>query len=187
MLVQPQVQVVVEVLFGPQHSRQRLAHDIGTVGVAANLGRRDRRVERIGVAEASREHRVEVSERQVRFPGRACRQPQPDDLRLPRTDADLVVGRRLRSLLRRIHRAHFALDDETVDAVLHVGRGVVRTEKPRAVRLVLGEQQRHVGVAVQKMIGQCSLGRSHGAVSADHRVAGEHGLRERRLRSVAAR
>ena len=58
------------------------------------------------------------------------------------------MGGNLRSLLRAVHGGRVAMDDESVDAVLDVGRGVGRTEKTRMVRLILGEQQRYVGVAI---------------------------------------
>ena len=120
VLLQPGVEVVVEVLLGPQHSRQRLAHDAGTVRIVANRRRSDRVVERIGFARTVREHCVEVGERPAGIVGRTRGQPQPDDVRLAGADGRLVVGRDLRSLLRNIHRRRLAVYNEAVDAVFHV-------------------------------------------------------------------
>ena len=85
VLVEPQIEVVVEILLGPQHARQRLAQNVGPVGIAAHAVGRHRVIERVGLGEPRREHRIEIGERLAQRRRRARRQPQLQLTRLAGT------------------------------------------------------------------------------------------------------
>ena len=184
MLVEPQVEVVVEVLLGPEHAGQRLAQHVGAVGVLRDSGRGQRRIEGIGFGQALCEYCVEVGEGRARLRRLAGRQPQAQDLRLARADTEAVVGRHLGALPRRIHRSGLALHEVAVEGVLHVGRRILAAEKAHMVGLVLGEEQRHVTLDMQVVVVQRFLEQCIGVMRMHHRVACTRDLLQFGLRTA---
>ena len=60
------------------------------------------------------------------------------------------------------------MDDEAVDAVLDVRRGIPAAEQPFVVRFVLGEENWRGGIAIEVVIGQALLEQRVGMVRADY-------------------
>ena len=181
---QPCVQVIVKVLLGPQHAGERLAHHPGAVLIRLHGGGHDRGIELVGLLAPRLEDRIEVAERLGRRLRRRAHQAQADDVRCAGPDADLVVSRRLRSFLRRVHRRRITVNNEIIDAVLHVGRGVRRCEQAGVVGLVLREQERHLAFTVEEVVLQGFLKQRIGVVGVDGGMALGAGLFQHRLRAA---
>ena len=98
-----------------------------------------------------------------RWPAKAAgarREPQPNHLATrPGCTVSAIVGRHLGPVLLRIHRVLLAVDDVVVDAVLDVGTAVGHAEDPLRVGFVLGEQQRHVALAIEVALAQLGMRR----------------------------
>ena len=168
VLAQPDVQVEVVVLLGPQHSGQGLTHDHRAVLV--QRCRDDRRVELVGLRLTQRQHLVEVRERVVGARRRGGQAQVEHDLAASRDDR-LPVGSDLRAALRA-HCVGFAVNDGPVDAVLHVGRRVGLAPQAFGVRLVLAEEQVDVVADVQPVLAELFVPRRHarhGAVDGTQR------------------
>ena len=78
MFGEPFGQIEEVVLLAPKHSRQRLPHNIGRV--LADTRRRDRVVERVGLAPAQLDRLFEAAAEGIATgAGRGIGQPKPDD------------------------------------------------------------------------------------------------------------
>ena len=113
VLLEPGVEVVVEVLLGPQHSRQRLAHDVHTVGIVADGRRRDRVIERVGLARRLSNTASKSPKGWLDFAGARVVSRSRMTCVLPATDRSLVMGRDLGPLLRAVHRGRVAMHDDS--------------------------------------------------------------------------
>ena len=117
-------------------------------------------VELVGLLLPGFEHVVEASPNGLALAvalgqrRRATSQAQPDHLAFAGLHRQPVVGRGLGARLLRVHRVRLAVDDEVVDPVLDVRAAVGHAEDPLRVRLVLGEQQRRIAVAVEVALAQ---------------------------------
>ncbi len=94
------------------------------------------------------------------------------------------MRRHLRAGARRVHRGGVALDQKVVERVLDVGRRVLRSEQPCVVGLVLGEQQRRVGIDVQVVVVQRLLEQRIGVVGMHHGQPRTIELLQHRLRAA---
>ena len=163
--------VVAVVLFRPQHSGQGLAHHVRAVGT--QRGGNDRGVELIALLPAAVDHLIEcVAEETIlrargarRRDGLRVRQPQAHDGGLAWTDGQPVVGCDEGPGLVRVHHVVPTVDDGVVDPIFDVGRLVRDAEEPLHVGLVLGEQQRHVPVAVEVARAQPRVDGTHDAAA----------------------
>src|SRR4029077_19811761 len=77
------------VLLAPEHAGQRLPHHIGFI--VADLGRCDRSIELVGLAQARFKYLVEPGEWIVQLSGFERRQPQPHSSRSPSPNAQLMM------------------------------------------------------------------------------------------------
>ncbi len=160
--IQPLLHVEVIELLGPQQTGQRPALDqpLGRVQFGPLHGI----VEGTGLGPALRHQFVKAVKRVggrriVRLP-----QAQADDALLARRHIQRVMAGRFGTRGVRIHRPLFAIDQVTVEGILHVRRGRVqrgigRAKKAFAIRLVFGKQQRRV-------VG------GHQSITAENRVLG---------------
>ena len=83
-----------------------------------------------------------------------------------------MVRRHLRAGAVRVHCRCVTVDQELVERVLDVGRGVGRAEQPGVVVLVIGEQQRHLGIDMQVVVAERLLEQRVGMVHLHHRPPG---------------
>ena len=90
VLLQPLVDLEAEVLLGPQHSGQRLAHDVCLVLVEAR--RRDGAIELVGFGRSRREQFGEILERITHVSRSDIAQPQLDGLLLTGFNRQLIMG-----------------------------------------------------------------------------------------------
>src|SRR6516162_6991937 len=142
---EPFIGMVKEILLAPQHPRQRLSHDIGRV--LACGGRCYRPIKLVSLVPARLYDLIKFLAKPV--PRYRVAQPQPDDSGLANRDLELIVRCRLCPGLGRIDSVLPARHDIVVDAILDVG-GRVRTAKdPLIVRIVFGEQEARIAVAMQ--------------------------------------
>ena len=147
--VQPAGDVVVEQLLAPQHARGRLPQHQRLI--RARAGRRQLRIELVGLGPALRHHLVEVLADRGRRLGRraatpGCGRPQPEPQLggLPGRHGDLVPERAFGPGADGVDRGR-AVDHVVVDAVLGIGRDRFGAVQPGQVGLVLAEQQLRVG------------------------------------------
>ena len=148
VLVQPVVTVEEEELLAPEHAGDGLAHHVGRV--LTHRWRRHRLVKLIGFTKPVSEDVIELlSKGFALLVRRTLGEPQANHFSLTGADIDLVVRRDLGALLFGVHCALIALHHAVVDAVLDVRTLVLLLsgEKPLVVRLVLGEEQRHLAFA----------------------------------------
>ena len=105
-------------------------------------GRRDVRVEVVGVCLSFCENLVERRPEERALRCRSCvPQPQSDGDLPPRRHGEPIIGGHLGADLLRIHGPLLALDDVVADAVLDEWRAVDAAVDAGLVGLVLGEQQ----------------------------------------------
>ena len=156
VLAQPAVHVVLVVLLAPQQPGQRLAHHHRRVGRKRRGD--DRRVELVGLVAAGLQHLIEVGTQRVTR-CRARGQAHTDRGALARPQLQHVVGGHLGARAGRIDRVGVAPDDEVVDRVLDVRRGVRGAEEALVVGLVLAEQQLRRGVGAQQPLPQLRVRR----------------------------
>ena len=156
-LGEPFLHVVDVGLLGPEQTGCPLPENRG--GVGAERLRRMAGVERIGLALALREDRVERRHRIVQLLGRARAQAQAHRGGLAGVDVDQGVRRRLGPLLGRVHRVAPPLDDVVVDSVLLVGRRIGLTPQAIVVGLVVSEQQLARPLAIEEALAQRRVAR----------------------------
>ena len=130
--VEPGSHLVVVVLFGPQHSRQCLPHDVP--GIIGKILRNDAGVKLIGLSNAFGEDPIEaLTERpasrcchllRLRAAALALRvggsQAQIDAHGLSWPQRERIMSRGFRSNIRRIHSSGIVLDDGIVDTILDI-------------------------------------------------------------------
>jgi hypothetical protein len=174
VLLQPARDVVVVELLAPEHPGERLAED--ERGVGAHPGGDDGGVERVGLASTRVEDLGErLAERRRRdAPGRRRRESQAELDGCPRLDRELVVRRRLRPRLRRVHGVPLTVDEVAIERVLHPRTRVRLAEDAEAVRLVLGEQQRGTAVAVEVPVAELGMVGHDDAHAIEARAPAEH-------------
>ena len=146
-LIQPDVEVVIVVLLAPEHPGQRLAHHAGLVFAGGR--RRDRGVELVGLGATLAQHGLEVVAQRITAVERRAEivEPQPNRRRSAALDGQTMVRGHLGAAAVGVHGADSPPDHVLVDAILDVRRPVWLPVQALAVRLVLGEQQRHVVLA----------------------------------------
>ncbi len=175
VFVQPVVAVEEVELLAPQHAGDGLAHHVGRVRGDGRRGHRA--VERVRLLQPDGYGLVKLRAEAgcgIGFPTLAgsglAGQAQPHGRRLSGGDVQPIVRRDLGALLSGIHRALVALHHAVVDAVLDV-RGVVLMsgEEPLVVRLVFGEEQRHLAFAAEGVLPQRRI-RCRGRACARRRV-----------------
>jgi len=146
VLDQPPLHVVRVVLLGPQHPGQRLPDDPTLLVGHLRMGKA--RVELVGLGLAPVDQLVELSRDRVRTEV-GVGQPQPYGRAAAGRDVEDVVRGGLGADPVRVHRTGLAADDVPADPVLDERRVGGAPVEPLGVGLVLGEQQRDVGIAVQ--------------------------------------
>src|SRR5262249_47075523 len=132
---EPAVDLVMVILLAPEQSREDLTLDTALVG--RECGWLDSVVEGVGLGLALGEVLVEVGEwlRQI-----ARREAELNDPRLPWLYRRREVRGHLAAALA-IGRALIAMNDEVVDPILHIGRGVRGAKEQPVVGLVLAEEE----------------------------------------------
>src|SRR6516165_946393 len=146
MFHEPFIGMVKEILLAPQHPGQRLPHDIGRI--LAYAGRRYRPIKLVGLAPARLYDLIKFLAKRV--PRYRVAKPQADDSGLASRDLELIVRRRLGPNLGRIDGLLPAGHNIVVDAILDVGRCVWTAKDPLVVRVVFGEQQARITIAMQQ-------------------------------------
>ena len=131
MLFQPLIEVVVIVLFGPQHPRQRLPHDHGIFGI--ELIRCDGLIKSIGLPLAILKNRFETLAQRIALVGQIgpaqgawsnIAEPQVEHLSASGSHLQRVVGRRLGPPLPRVDAFFLPLNEVVVDPVFRIGSRV---------------------------------------------------------------
>ena len=151
MLLEPLGQVEEVGPLAPQHTRQRLPHDVGRVLVDA--GWLYGAVELVGVLLSGGHDLGEAAAEGIADGvGRGLGQPQADNGGLAPPNVDLVMRSGLGPLLPQVDGFLPPRGDEIVDPVLHVGSGVRGAEQPLVVGLVFSEQQRRLSLAIQEIV-----------------------------------
>ena len=144
-LTQPQVDVEVVALFGPQHSRQRLPHD--RLGILAHGRRCDGVVELIRFGPPGRDQLAGPGKRRRELRSLAGETHQ--HRRLPACgDFETDVRGRLGSLVIRVYGAR-TVQQVVADAVLGKAGRAAGTPQAGRIRFVLAEQQVRVRPGVQ--------------------------------------
>ena len=171
---EPAVHVVVKILFAPEQSAERLAHDVLPVrrdGVGY-----DGSVEIVRFALARGEDTVEFTVERLTAGGYRVAEPQTQGCRLARCHRRVIVGGRFRSRFRRVHGVLCAMNDIVVDPVLDSGRAVLGAEKLLRVGFVFGEEKLRLALAVEPAIAVIVVmdferGDLRGFIPADARLA----------------
>ena len=168
-------------LLAPKHSGERLPHDVRLVGTDGS--RNDSGVEFVGFRPPGRHHGIEpVAERCCLRPirkhhcvGGDIRQAETDHSGSAGRHGDPIVGGGLRPHLLGIDRPVLTVDDVVIDSILDERRAVRDAEDSQSIRLVLGEEERGIALAVQEPFAEGPMG------SPDYRPArGTGNLREGR-------
>ena len=155
MFLEPFVGIVKEVLLAPQHPGQRLPHH--TRLIFADAGRGYRLIERVGLVPALLDDLIELAAEGI--PGGSVAQPQPDDGGFAGAHVELIVRGGLGPRLVRVDGLLPARHDIIVDPILDIRRRVGCAEQPLVVRVVFGEQQLRISVAMQQEAAELGMRR----------------------------
>ena len=159
VLLQPLVPVEEVELLAPEHPGERLAHHVRLI--RGDRGRGHGAVELVRLLEPRREDPVEVPEGIARRPAStACRGAAAPSCDPPGAIVARWCAATLVPCLAGFTLSLPAVDHELVDAVLDVGAlALAPREEPLVVRLVLGEEQRDVALAVQRVLPEQGMRR----------------------------
>ena len=155
-LGQPSIDVVVVELFRPQHTGERLPHDVLLVGV--HRSRDDRGVELVGfrlaIVHDGVESAAESPVARLRARSGWGRQPKPQHLRLAGGHRHRIQRRRLGAGAFGIHRLLAAVHDVRVERILHVRSAISSLVEALVVGFVFREEQARRTIGVQVQVAQ---------------------------------
>src|SRR5215469_15330998 len=131
MFREPFLDVETEVLFAPQHSSERLAHDLGFITVDACGS--DGSIKLVCLTPAGAHGFCKALEGVAHCCRSQVTEPQPNRCFLTCVDLQLVMAGNLGACMRRVHGILLSMNDVLVDSVFHIWTCIGSAEDPLVI------------------------------------------------------